>query len=304
MFNLDEYITDNLDNIIDEPEKYIGNYKNKKKVLFDDSKNNIIEIDKSIKYTNDNHDYYDDIDEKEYFEYNYEYFDNSNQYFDIYCDHEEYINDYYNYEEQIIKNEDETKYEDDYEDDIIDELYEKMHKSLEQKKNEFINDNVFENLNNQDFNELTDKIDALTKTNNLHKESLENDNGYYFFHLMNIFMKYYNNKFDKKEHFFSNIKDVDIGTTNQMELFFDAIVEFKMLCEQMEISSEDAMKQLYSESEPEKISKMFEKWDKQIYMFEHDKIKLFSPSLIICLNYIFEKNILNDDWNIYNLRDN
>lgn len=304
MINLDEYITDNLDNILDEPEKYIGNYKNKKKVLFDDSKNNIIEIDKSIKYTNDNHDYYDDIDGKEYLEYNYEYFDNSNQYFDIDCDHEEYINDYYNYEEQIIKNEDETKYEDDYEDDIIDELYEKMHKSLEQKKNEFINDNVFENLNNQDFNELTDKIDALTKTNNLHKESLENDNGYYFFHLMNIFMKYYNNKFDKKEHFFSNIKDVDIGTTNQMELFFDAIVEFKMLCEQMEISSEDAMKQLYSESEPEKISKMFEKWDKQIYMFEHDKIKLFSPSLIICLNYIFEKNILNDNWNIYNLRDN
>ena len=89
-----------------------------------------------------------------------------------------------------------------------------------------------------------------------------------------------------------------------MEIFFDAIIEHKMMCEQMELNNNDAMKQLYTEFEPEKISLMFEKWDKQIYMFELDELKLFSPSLIVCLNYIFEKNILNLSWNIYNLRDN
>lgn len=49
---------------------------------------------------------------------------------------------------------------------------------------------------------------------------------------------------------------------------------------------------------------MFEKWNSQIYMFELDELKLFSPSLIVCLNYVYENNILNSDWNIYNLRDN
>jgi len=104
--------------------------------------------------------------------------------------------------------------------------------------------------------------------------------------------------------FFSNINDFEKDTTNQMELFFDAIIEHKMMCEQMELDNCDAMKEIYSELEPEKISQMFEKWNKQIYMFELDEIKLFSPSLIVCLNYIFEENILNSNWNIYNLRDN
>ena len=106
---------------------------------------------------------------------------------------------------------------------------------------------------------------------------------------------YYNNKFNKIEHFFSNIKNVEKDTTSQMELFFDAIMEFKIYCEKMELNSNDAMKQLYLEHESEKILKMFENWDKQIYLFEYNDSKLFSPSLIICLNYIYDKNILNDN---------
>jgi hypothetical protein len=55
-----------------------------------------------------------------------------------------------------------------------------------------------------------------------------------------------------------------------MELFFDAIIEHKMMCEQMDLTSDEAMKQLYTESEPEKISSMFEKWNKQITILERN----------------------------------
>jgi hypothetical protein len=322
--NLDEYLNENLDDILDNPDKYISSNKvivSNKKVSINEFNNDIIEIDKIVKQTEENS-FIDDMDEKEYLEYNQEYFDNSNEYYDINCDmdddnidndiHHNNINDdinndnkkqYTNYQ-SLISNEKiiEEPTEDDYEDDIIDELYEKMHKSLHPSND--INDIGKQcETSNKSIQELLSKSEELVNSNS-NSNSNSYDNGEYFFNLMNIFMKYYNNKFDKIEHFFSNIKDLDKGTTNQMELFFDSIIEFKMFCECMEISTDKAMEHLYKETEPEKISKLFEKWDKQIYLFEFEEHKMISPSLIICLNYIYEKNILEADWNIYNLRDN
>ena len=317
--NLDEYLNENLDDILDNPDKYVSTNKpnkpnklNKanKKVLINESNNDIIEIEKNVKRTEENMDI-DDLDEKEYLEYNQEYFDTSNEYYDINYynededeeddddDDDDETNDedkeQYDKYKKIISDEEPT--EDNCEDDIIDELYEKMHKSL----HPIIEDNEILETNNQSIQDLLVHTNTNTNTNlNL----LSSDNGEYFLNLMNIFIKYYNNKFDKLEHFFSNVKDLDKGTTSQMELFFDAITEFKMFSECMKINTNEAMEHLYKETEPEKISKLFEKWDRQIYMFEFDELKLFSPSLIICLNYIYEKNILNDSWNIYNLRDN
>lgn len=320
--NLDEYLSENLDNILDNPDKYISSNssikqdklikytKSNKKVLIDESNNDIIEIEKIIKETEENINI-DDFDEKEYLEYNQEYYDNSNEYYDISCEesdnnnNEEIDYDYENNNKQqdkyqsIISTEEPT--EDDCEDDIMDELYEKMHKSLHPTNN---TDETFE-TDNKSIQELLSKSEELTNSNSNSNSSTElYDNGEYFFNLMNIFIKYYNNKFDKVEHFFSNVKDIEKGTTYQMEMFFDSIIEFKMFCECMELSSDIAMEHLYKETEPDKISKLFEKWDKQIYMFELGELKMFSPSLIICLNYVYEKNILNEDWNIYNLRDN
>ena len=65
------------------------------------------------------------------------------------------------------------------------------------------------------------------------------------------------------------------------------------------------MEQIYKESDDEKISKLFDTniWDNQIYMFEFGKLKLYSPSLLVCLNYVYKNNLLNDDWNIYNLKN-
>ena len=58
---------------------------------------------------------------------------------------------------------------------------------------------------------------------------------------MNIFIKYYNNKFDKVKHFFLNVKDLDKETTYQMEMFFDLIIEFKIFYECMKLSSNETI---------------------------------------------------------------
>lgn len=320
--NLDDYLFENLDDILDNSDKYVSSNtvqsKSKKKVQINESVNDTIEIEKIIKQSLDENNDTDDLDENEYLEYNQEYFDDSSDYYDINCANDENNSESesdsdsennsesdinkddgkahvkYKSIKSIISNEEPT--EDDCEDDIIDELYEKMHKSLYPMNT----DDTFK-IENKSIQELLSKSEEYTKHDtNVNSE----DNGEYFFNLMNIFIKYYNNKFDKVEHFFSNVKDFDKGTTYQMEMFFDSIIEFKMLCECMNLTSNEAMEHLYKETEPEKISKLFEKWDKQIYMFELGELKLFSPSIIVCLNYIYEKNILDADWNIYNLRDN
>jgi hypothetical protein len=299
-FDLDLYLADNFDEILDNPDEYVCSTninnildkKSDKKVIFDENANTIVEIEKTTKQKyihNVDGLEYEDLDEKEYLEYNQEYFDSSNEYYDIDCN--DNYNDYDNPTDNNIQNNlmnfDDNVNEDDCEDDMMDELYEKMYELSQPKTNV---SELFPTFNQSNQQTNTDLI--------------ENDDGYYFFNLMNIFVKYYNNKFDKVEHFFSNINNIEKDTTSQMELFFDAILEFKMMVEKMGLNNDEAMEQLYKESEPEKISAMFEKWNSQIYMFELDELKLFSPSLIVCLNYIFEKNILNLDWNIYNLRDN
>lgn len=302
--DLDLYLKDNFDEILENPDEYVyssnvncsldkkQNKKQDKRVIFDELNNTIVEIDKTTKQKyidNDDGLEYEDFDEKEYLEYNQEYFDSSNEYYDIECDDNGDIDDIDNDVQNTFTIHDNVN-EDNCEDDVMDELYEKMHE-LNQPKTDV--KELFPNFNQTN-----------QQANNINTDLIENDDGYYFFNIMNIFMKYYNNKYDKVEHFFSNINNLEKDTTSQMELFFDAILEFKMVVEKMGLNNDEAMKQLYTESEPEKISAMFEKWNSQIYMFELDDLKLFSPSLIVCLNYVFEKNILNMNWNIYNLRDN
>jgi hypothetical protein len=306
--NLDKYLSDNFDEILDNPDEFVNNnndYKNNSKIS---NSYNLNEID--------------DIDEKEYNDYNSEYFDNINEYFDInYNIQNDNINDddddnnddiinnnnYYKLEEKYKKIE-EKQNEDDCEDDIIDELYEKMYETSQPK---IIIDDIFNNFK-QSKNIKNENIDENINENILKEnkkildniENFDNDDGFYFFNIMNIFMKFYNNKFDKKDHFFSNINDINKDTTSQMELFFDIITEYKIMGEQMKLNNNELMNQIFTEMEPEKISKIFEKSDKQIYMFEMNELKLFSPSLLVCLNYVFKNNIINDNWNIYNLRDN
>ena len=149
------------------------------------------------------------------------------------------------------------------------------------------------------------------------EEKTDSDTKFYF-SLMNIFIKYYNDKFEKQDNFFTGIKDFQKDTSNPMELFFDAIIEFKMLKENIlsglpeddEVRDSDdsinnmAMKFYFNNNQKEKITNLFEMWEGQIYCLEYGKDKIISPSLIVCLNYIMVNELVDTNWTIFNLKDN
>ena len=95
-----------------------------------------------------------------------------------------------------------------------------------------------------------------------------------------------------------------------MELFFDAVVEYKLLRETFKQTEEQCFQMIYSDSQSEQILTLFDTWKNQIYMLEIQtnndgitKENFISPSLIICLNYIFQSKLIDSEWNIYNLRN-
>lgn len=286
MMNIEKYISDNIDDILDNPDEFtIGNKLNikNKKVRFLESKNNYKNID--------------DVEEKEYLDYNQEYYNSEDVEDSDNVEDSDDIEDSdyeYNKISSLIE-----ESEDMNTDEVIDELYQDMYNSSVNKKDI---KKLFDTSSEIDSN---NKIINKTNCEDLNNNELEKDDGYYFFNLINIFIKFYNSKYDKKEHFFSNIKNLDTDTSGQMEMFFDSVMEFKMMKKKMKLDNDIAMKQIYKESEPEKISSMFDtNTDSQLYMFQMGDLKLFSPSLMVFLNYIFINGITNNDWNIYNLKNN
>lgn len=323
--DLDSFITNNIDDILENSNEFIIDkssnskknnipfksqiqFKSNKKVQFDNSveleSNKIKYIDKSNKSNE-----LDDPDELEYLEYNYEYFEQDQ----TQSDDENYDENHYENKEEIdICNKDESN-EEDYTEDVISELYQTMYETNQYKSDIF---DTFKNITNSELKNL-ENLEDLENSNTINNpdkpikllkdksdnDEFENDDGYYFFNLLNIFIKYYNNKFDKNEHFFSDIKDLDKGTSTQMELFFDAVVEFKILKEKLGLSSDECMGIIYSDSDTENVLDLFDKYQNQIYMLETKSNKLISPSLMICLNWIYQNNLVNSQWQIYNLRN-
>lgn len=197
--------------------------------------------------------------------------------------------------------------EDDYQDDITSELYQNMY---ENKKVNFNleNNNIFEFDNTNDYDD-----------DNTNLKDLDIELGYYL-NLINVFMLYYNDKFEKSENFFSGVKNIDTDTSNPMELFFEAIIEFKnlknklskdielndkndVILEDEESLNNITMKFIFNEKQEEKIKYLFDLWEEQIYCLNISTEKLFSPSLIVCLNYIQTNNLEFGTYNIFNLKN-
>lgn len=332
--DLDKYIDDNIDLILDNPDEYIFDKTNK--IL--QSKSKI--INENIQnIQNDNLDYYDkiygDVYDDDFDDFGYEYKNNLNLDND---DNNNSDNDNSNLVNLV--NYEKEPNEDDYTDDIIGELYQNMY---ETKLNKIDVVEIFKNLSEVDLDkvnnhdDLSKNQDIINKFNN--KKTTENynknpkqneftdeffnDDGYYLINLINIFMKYYNNKFDKIENFFSGINNNNKDTSTQMELFFDSIVEYKIVKEKFGVDNDDCMKLIYKDidtntntntnantnissennTDTDKIIELFSKWENQIYMLDFETERFISPSLLICLNYIYENKIDDDCWNIYNLRN-
>jgi hypothetical protein len=209
----------------------------------------------------------------------------------------------YNNDTNIVISNDNEDVEDDN-DDFYEELYYKTHDKITSFKNNKVviqedNDGIQRIFDAEDIQRVPDEI---TQEDNKEQDLL------YYFHLINIFTKYYNEKYEKTDNFFSGIEDYEKDTSTAMELFFEAIMEFNNIKNILKIENNNLLKFIIEDTKDidnsrEKIGNLFE-FD-QVYCLEYKDKKLCTISLITVLNYIYENNLLdeNNDWKIYNLKE-
>jgi len=175
-----------------------------------------------------------------------------------------------------------------------------------------VNKNIYEDedleeqddiIDLQDVHEMLEKRkEAIKNKENPSKENINEDpeDPEYYFKFINTYMKYYNNKYNKNENLFSNITDKDKDTNSALELFFEAIMEFKDLKEKLDIEQIDLLDKYY-DSDSKEIINLMNSYE-QVYCLEinEDNKKIITISLIICLNYILVNKI--EKWNIFMLK--
>ena len=154
-----------------------------------------------------------------------------------------------------------------------------------------------------DFQDIHEMLEKKKESLKNEKQDLKENNiedSEYYFQLINIFMKYYNNKYNKNENLFSNIDDKHKDTNCSLELFFEAIMEFKDLKEKLNIDEIDLLDKYY-DSDSKEIVNLMNSYD-QVYCLEinNDNQKIITISLIICLNYVLINKI--EKWNIFLLK--
>ena len=347
--DLNKYISDNLDYIIENQNDFVPMAKNKQVQFNLNNSNNLNNLDNldNLDNSSDISGMYDEeLDESNeyyYFDvFNYDNGETSNIYLNDDYDSEFNSKFKYNYnttklygdaESEIKQEENQDDYLNDNIGDLFQELYE--NNNFDSYKSEYFSVKNCIEKKNINLAKLNNQIDINSSEygceENLLIDSLENDDGYYYFNLMNLFVKYYNNKFDKIEHLFSGVEDLKKGTSFQMELFMDSIIEYKLVkkiffpnnsnnsnnsnnlndsndFEDLNIDSK-VMKFIFDNDSnnldnKKKIADIFERWEEQIYLLDIDnRCNYISPSLIVCLNWIYENNMFNENWNIYNLKN-
>ena len=170
-------------------------------------------------------------------------------------------------------------------------------------KNSF--DDILENLDKNELVEIDDifdknEINDINGYKGLIKKKddeikQENEDEIYYIKLINSFMIYYNNKYNKKENFFSNIND-EKDTNSQMEIFYSSKFELTSVKEKIGYLNEiDCMQYIFEKDCY--INLNF----KGLYCLEYNDKKLYTPALFIALNYIIINNM--DEWVIFNLEE-
>jgi hypothetical protein len=172
--------------------------------------------------------------------------------------------------------------------------------SIIDSKNEDTEDDEFYDM-------LHDEYEKKICTNSS-KSTLSNgvidgpESEHYYFNLLNIFIKYYNDKYNKNENFFSNIKDIDKDTTPQMELFYEMIIEYNLITKNDDLDEKEEellmkkgellVKEGSISGHGGQVYKLIKNPKyQQIYCLElPNKECIYSPSLLICLNYLIEHN--------------
>jgi len=119
----------------------------------------------------------------------------------------------------------------------------------------------------------------------------------YYVHLVNTFIKHYNNKYNKIENLLHNVVE-DLDTNPQLELFYEAMEELKQLKNTLQIDDEyEALTYIFDKKDYERLIYSYP----QNYCLEYTDRQLYSPSLIILLNHIVINNV--EEFNIYTLNN-
>jgi hypothetical protein len=151
-----------------------------------------------------------------------------------------------------------------------------------------------EDENNEDDINQEELIDEEPDTNALELSNLKIEELKFYQSLINTYMIYYNEKFDKNETILSNVKN---ETNPQMELFYEAIFNYTKYGEKNNIQPEEILNIIYEKEEYNLKNIEHE----ELYCLDMYEQKMYSPLLIICLSYIVEKNIKT--WKIYSLKN-
>lgn len=187
-----------------------------------------------------------------------------------------------------------------------------------QNEDEPTNEEIQEELFEKFYNKKTEKqyLKSIGEYNSdeeseeeLNEDEIEENVAEHKLSLINLFLIHYNEKYEKCENYFSNIKNIEKDTSNPMELFFEAIVEYKKVKEVLGIEEDEkCMDYYFEDSDDKNIEEMFTRFtNSQMYCLDYNNKRIISPSILVCLNYLINnKEDLFEikNWNIFNLRDN
>jgi hypothetical protein len=167
--------------------------------------------------------------------------------------------------------------------DILDEEKE------EKEENEENNED-----DNEDYINYEELIDEEPDTNASELSNLKIEELKFYQSLINTYMIYYNEKYDKNETIISNVKN---ETNPQMELFYEAIFNYTKYGEKNNIQPEEILNIIYEKEEYNLKNIEHE----ELYCLDMCEKKMYSPLLIVCLSYVVENNIKT--WKIYSLKN-
>jgi len=158
------------------------------------------------------------------------------------------------------------------------------------------NDNSSENEDTKYYNkEYENNLKAENDLNESPKMTEIFKNEEYFEKLFLVFMKYYNEKYNKNETIFTGIDD-EKKTNIQMEFMFKAINDFNNMKELLNVDSMELMEYIYKKGEYIENMKY-----EELYCLDMKNLRLYTPLLINALNYVIVNNI--EEWYIFSLKE-
>jgi len=140
------------------------------------------------------------------------------------------------------------------------------------------------------------------------QETAEDIDVEHLFSLLNIFTKYYNEKYDRVENYFTGIHE-NAESSQMMELFLEAIFEYTGLMQHFDIEDNPTMMTMfYPESDKATIESILNESTHMLYQCEiripnAKPLRIYSTSLLVCLNYIVENGFGENEWYVFTLTE-